>query len=303
VTFDQILLLYVYQHKKISLNLFGTIELEGTIPDPELIRREKQIPIEGLKFTFDPHVITDEAFTHFYASEKGRIIPLSASDIEAQLLMARQIVNIGNPYEIAGLGKIVKMDNGKLTILPGYFTIPPISGSGRPAVLRERVQQAPLPKVDRREERAANNRKIGQVVIIAGALAGLALIVWAVFKFVLPTLQDNSAKTAVSVVPAEDTIQTVAATNPVVDTSTLQPIDSMAVRNWKAYISETTIKQFANDKLKRYKSFGHNVELETLDTNRFLIYINLQSASTDTARYRDSLARFFAFPVTIVPKN
>ncbi|MCU0388938.1 MAG: hypothetical protein MUE71_10060, partial [Chitinophagaceae bacterium] len=178
VTFDQILLLYVYQHKKISLNLFGTIELEGAIPDPEIIRKEKQLPIEGLKFTFDPHVTTDEAFVHFYAFEKGRIIPLSASDIEAQLLMARQIVNIGNPYEIAGLGKIVKMDNGKLTMIPGYFTIPPVSGSGRPVVLKERVQQAPLPKVERKEEKLVNNRKVGQTIIISGAILVVALIVW-----------------------------------------------------------------------------------------------------------------------------
>ena len=320
VTFDQILLLYLYQHKKISLNLFGTIELEGTIPDPEIIRKEKQLPIDGLKFNFDPHVITDEAFIHFYASEKGRIIPLSASDIEAQLLMARQIVNIGNPYEIAGLGKIVKMDNGKLTILPGFFTIPPISGSGRPTILRERVQQSALPKVDRREEKAASNRKIGQMAIISGAVLAVAFIVWAIFKFVLPMMQGKADQPDVTVSPvAVDTTVPVASVNPVIDStlilssdstliqssdSTLiQSSDSTTVRNWKAYIAKSSKKQFADDKLKRYKSFGHNVELEAPDSNRFLIYINLQSSITDTARQRDSLSKFFAYPVTIVPKN
>jgi hypothetical protein len=75
------------------------------------------------------------------------------------------------------------------------------------------------------------------------------------------------------------------------------------VRNWKAYIAKSSKKQFADDKLKRYKSFGHNVELEAPDSNRFLIYINLQSSISDTARQRDSLSKFFAYPVTIVPKN
>lgn len=306
MTFDQILLLYVYQHKKISLNLFGTIELEGAIPDPEIIRKEKQLPIEGLKFNFDPHVITDEAFIHFYAFEKGRIIPLSASDIEAQLLMARQIVNIGNPYEIAGLGKIVKMDNGKLTMLPGFFTIPPISGSGRPAVLRERVQQAPLPKVDRKEEKAASNRKIGQMLVISGGVLVVALIVWAIFKFVLPMMKGKADQAEVSISPTtEDTTSlTVVSPNSAADSSSqVQPTDSTSLLNWKAYIAETSKKPFADDKLKRYKSFGHNVELETLDTNRFLIFINLQSTIADTARQRDSLARFFAYPVSIIPKN
>lgn len=303
MTFDQILLLYVYQHKKISLNLFGTIELGGAIPDAEIIRKEKQMPIEGLKFTFDPHVVTDESFIHFYASEKGRIIPLSASDIEAQLLMARQIVNIGNPYEIAGLGKIVKMDNGKLTMLPGYFTIPPVSGSGRPAVLRERVQQAPLPKADRKEEKAADNRKLAQGLAISGVVVVIAILIWAIFKFVLPMMQGKEQQAEVSVSPTtSDTISAVQP-NPVVD-STISPVrDSATLLNWKAYISETSKKAFADDKLKRYQSFGHNVEMESPDSNRFLIYINLQSTIADTARQRDSLSKFFAFPVTIVAKN
>lgn len=302
MTFDQILLLYLYQHKKISLNLFGTIELEGTIPDAEIIRKEKQISIEGLKFTYDPHVVTDEAFINFYASEKGRIIPLSASDIEAQLLMARQIVNIGNPYEIAGLGKIVKMDNGKLTMLPGYFTIPPISGSGRPVVLKERLQQAPLLKADRKEEKAADNRKIVQGLLISGVVAAVALIIWAIFKFVLPTMQGKVNQADVSVTPATtDTI--IAGPAPVIDSSIVTIRDSATLINWKAYISKTSKKKFAEDKLKRYRSFGHNVEMETPDTNRFLIYINLQSTIADTARKRDSLSKFFAYPVKIVSKD
>ncbi len=304
MTFDQILLLYIYQHKKISLNLFGTIELEGAIPDPEIIRKEKQMPIEGLKFTFDPNVVTDEAFLHFYASEKGRIIPLSASDIEAQLLMARQIVNIGNPYEIAGLGKIVKMDNGKLTMIPGFFTIPPVSGSGRPAILKERVQQAALPKVDKREEKAASNRKMGQILIITGSIALLTLAVWAIFTYILPMMKGSTDQNAVTVSPSiPDTTPTVVQTAPAVDSGRVSVPDSTALLNWKAYISESSKRVFAEDRLKRYKSYGHNVEMEIPDTNRFLIYINLQSTIADTARQRDSLARFFAYRVRLVPKN
>lgn len=303
MTFEQILLLYIYQHKKISLNLFGTIELEGVVPDPEIIRKEKQIPVEGLKFTFDPNVVTDETFIHFYASEKGRIIPLSASDIEAQLLMARQIVNIGNPFEIVGLGKIVKLDNGKLAMQPGFFAIPPISGSGRPAILRERVQTAPVPRTDRNADAAADHRKTVQWMVISAGIVVIALAIWAIFKFLIPGMQTSPASSENAVSPAvTDTLQK---NQLPVEPDTVQApvIDTLALLPWKAYISQAKTREYADVRLKRYQAGGHNVELETPDSTTFLIYINLQSSLSDTARQRDSLAKFFAYPVRLVPKT
>jgi hypothetical protein len=303
VTFEQILLLYIYQHKKISLNLFGTIELEGIVPDPEVIRKEKHLAVEGLKFHFDPNVTTDEAFVHFYASEKGRIIPLSASDIDLHLSMAKQIVNIGNPFDIPGVGKIVKMDNGKLTMIPGFFTIPPLSGSGRPAVLRERVQAAPLPKGEREKIRETStlNLKPAQLLAIIGTIAGVALIIWAIFKFIIPQMKGSQPEVDVANV-ATDTVPEI--TTPITpDTlqniSSINTVDSAALITWKAYIGQTNNKNFADERMNRYKGYGHNVILEAPDSNQFLIYIPIQSAIADTAKKRDSLSKFFAYPVKI----
>jgi hypothetical protein len=308
VTFEQILLLYLYNHKKVSLNLFGTIVLEGSIPEPELIRKEKVMPVDGLKFTFDPNVTTDEEFIKFYAYEKGRILSLSTSDIEVQLSMARQIVNIGNPFDIPGVGKIVKMDNGKLTILPGFYTIPPESGSGRPTPLRERVQAAALPKGEGNKDNARTmpNLKIGTILGIGGVLAGTAILIWAFIKFGLPFFQNNDNAANDQAIPAIDSIGVAPPTAiPPSDTSGVgnSPantlIDSTALLQWKAYISQTTQKNFADERFNRYKGYGHNVVIESPDSTQFLIYIPIQSAIKDTARKRDSLAKFFAFPVRL----
>jgi hypothetical protein len=308
VTFEQILLLYIYNHKKVSLNLFGTIELDGAIPEPDIVKKERALSVEGLKFTFNPHVATDEEFIKFYAYEKGRILSLSSSDIEAQLGMARQIVNIGNPFEITGVGKIVKMDNGNLTIIPGYFTIPPESGSGRPTPLRERVQTAALPKGDANKEKSGGIPKINLALIlgVAGAVAGIALLVWAFIKFGLPLFQTDEVKNEDFAVPAIDTVQSVSPvilsemdTTVISSNAVVPPTGESELVNWKAYISKTNQKNFAEERLSRYKGYGHNVILESPDSNQFLIYIPIQSAIIDTAKKRDSLARFFAFPVRL----
>lgn len=302
MTFEQILLLYIYQHKKISLNLFGTIELEGTIPEPDVIRKDRHLPVEGLKFTFDPHVVTDEAFVHFYASEKGRIIPLSASDIDLHLSMAKQIVNIGNPFDIVGVGKIVKMDNGKLTMIPGIFTIPPISGSGRPAVLRERVQAPPLPKGERDKirENSTLNLKPAQLLAIIGSVLGVVILIWAIFKFIIPQMKAGQPEPGVATQSIDSGLnvpETMASDTPT--NSAIVPLDSAALLSWKAYIGQTNNRNFAEERLRRYKSYGHNVLLEIPDSNNFKIYITLQSSLADTSRQRDSLAKFFAYPVKL----
>lgn len=307
MTFEQILLLYLYTHRKVSLNLFGTIELDNAIPDPDTVKKERTLPVEGLKFSFDPQIATDEEFIKFYAYEKGRILSLSSSDIEAQLGMARQIVNIGNPFEITGVGKIVKMDNGNLTIIPGYFTIPPESGSGRPTPLRERVQTVPLPKGEGGKEALGSPKiKFGILLGIAGAIAGAAILIWAFIKFGLPLFQKNDATEKDVAIPSTDTIQKLSPVNSSEIDSSARPDNAEMPASgddnlitWKAYISKTNQKNFAEERLTRYKGYGHNAVLESIDSSEYLIYIPIKSAISDTAKKRDSLSKFFAFPVRL----
>ncbi len=304
MTFEQILLLYIYQNKKLSLNLFGTIELESVVPDPEIIRKERAIPVDGLHFTFDPTVKTDEAFIHFYASEKGKILPLAISDIDLQLYQAKQIVNIGNPFDITGIGKIVKLDDGKLAIQPGYFTIPPVSGSGRPVVLRERAPIAPLPKGEREKKSESLTQKQKQIIFLSvlGVLA--VAIIWAFIKFALPMFQDSTENLPVAVVNADTSTTQTADTLSKIDTNAITPpavLDSLALQPWKAIIGRAFSLAAAQTRTAKLKSFGHNVMIETSDSSNFFLYIPIQASVSDTTRQRDSLAKFFAYPVKIKP--
>jgi hypothetical protein len=78
-------------------------------------------------------------------------------------------------------------------------------------------------------------------------------------------------------------------------------IDSLAEREWKATISETKSRFVAEERLKKYVGYGHNAFLDSLDSSKYTIYIKLNSAGIDTARKRDSLTRFFGFPVKFEP--
>jgi hypothetical protein len=303
VTFEQILLLYLYQHKKLSINLFGTIELQGQIPDADVLRKEKLLPVEGIHFQYDTTVKTDTEFIKFYASEKGKIYPLAESDIEMQLIQAKQIVNIGNPFDIPGIGKIVKKDDGKLTLLPGYYIIPPNPGSGRPVPLRERANAPVLPKGEAlNESRKELSQKQKQWIVLTGMGVIVIVAIWAFITYVWPLVSTNNTPEKVEVVQ----VDTLESTNPVIDSipqtdSLVNIIDSLAIREWKASISTAGTKQAAEERLKKYISYGHNAFLETRDSNNYIIYVKFSSAGVDTAQKRDSLARFFGFPVKVEP--
>lgn len=307
VTFEQILLIYVYQHRKVSLQEFGTIELTQLVPDAEVIKKEKALPIQGLEFKHQPSVQTDPEFVTFYAEQKGRIRPLASSDIDMYLLQAKQIVNIGNPFEIAGLGKILKNDDGSLRMAPGYYTIPLAVGTNKPPTLRERVQAPVLPKGIGESEKTArfSKKQLSQAAILAGAALLIALFVWAIIKFVVPMFGTSANENTA----ANDTVQpdTTLATN--TDDAATRPAniiasaDTATVRPWKVFLREGKPLPEVLKAAERYKSYGMATTIETTDSVNYNLYLPLQAAAKDTAFKRDSLRKWFARPVRLVPLN
>lgn len=305
MNFEQILLLYLYREKKVTLQEFGTIELTAQVPDPDLLKKEKQLPVEGLKFHYDRYAVTDKEFIQFYAEQKARIISLATSDIDIHLVQAKQIVNIGNPYDIPGIGKILKNDNGTLGMIPGYYTAPPAPGSGRPATLRERDKQPAIPPATEAAldggMRRLRREKIKIYSLLVGAVLLVGAAIWAFVVYVLPAItEDSNTMVAETVMPNAPDTTTSATAPPQAPDSTTVPVPGAANQIlWKAYIRRFTNAGLANEVMNKYKSYGMNAVLETKDTNDLRIYIPIQAALSDTAFKRDSLRKWFARPVTL----
>ena len=304
MTFEQIIQRYIYLNKKLSLNLFGTIELESAIPDNELLKKEKGLAVDGLHFKHEPNVITDRAFIEFYASEKKRILPLAESDVETQLGMAKQIVNIGNPMDLPGLGKIVKQNNGTLVMMPGFYSPIPVDGTPAPAPMRERISVA-LPGRDRDSDfhRSAPVADTGltwpRIALVAAAIVGVILVIWFFVKFALPALMPGDKTVAdegvVESVPQADTTSSIVAVTP--ETNNTVIIDSFSAIGWKANIRMFSDSARADIAMKKYRSYNIDAQIDRRDPNHFVIYVPMQIALKDTAFRRDSLSRFFASKV------
>jgi hypothetical protein len=305
VTFEQIIQRYIYLNKKLSLNLFGTIELESAIPDNELLKKEKGLAVDGLHFKHEPNVITDRAFIEFYATEKKRILPLAESDVETQLGMAKQIVNIGNPMDLPGIGKIVKQNNGTLVLMPGFYSPIPVDGMPAPPPMRERITVA-LPGKDRDSDfhRNAPVTDTGlpwpKIALAAAAVVAVGIVIWLFVKFALPALMPGDKNLdedgVVASDPQADTTTSIAPLTPEANNNTLV-IDSFSPIGWKANIRMFTDSLKADNTLKKYQGYQIDAKMDRKDSNQYVIYIPMQIALKDTAFKRDSLSRFFASKV------
>lgn len=303
VTVEQLITLFVYQHGEISLQGIGTIRLTDAVPDAEYIQKNKSVPISGIQFTHQKTAVTSPEFIRFYATQRGKIASLAENDIEAYLSMALQFLNIGNPFEIKGLGALAKNKEGVLSLTPGYFMA--IKAEEAMGKLKERhvedpAHQGPGAAYDEEKRNRMSPATKGILALVLVLL--LAVAGWWIYKAFVATPQTAATESLTPV--NEDTL----VAQQVDSAATAQPApalpDSLQPRNWKVIFRETStvkkaivLNQF--DTLKQ--QLKTPVYLETTDSVRFTFYTLSSSAIKDTAQLRDSLRRYFKRPVRLLP--
>jgi hypothetical protein len=303
VTVEQLITLFVYQHGEISLQGIGHIRLLDAVPDAEYIQKNKSVPITGIEFKHVKTAATSPDFIRFYATQRGKIASLAENDIEAYLSMAVQFLNIGNPFEIKGLGALAKNKDGVLSLTPGYFLA--IKAEEAMGKLKERHVEDPAhhgPGAAYDEEKRNRMSPQTKGILAIVLLVLLVVVGWWMYKAFVATPETASTE---SLSPVNtDTL----VAQQVDSAATAQPApalpDSLQPRNWKVIFRETSnvkkaivLNQF--DTLKQ--QLKTPVYLETTDSVRFTFYTISSSAVKDTAQLRDSLRRYFKRPVRLLP--
>ena len=288
MTFEQLLVKYLYQHKKVSLQGFGTVTLNSNVPDIELIHKNRQIPIEGV--IFDPNIkaTTDENFVLFFSQQRGKIRPLAESDIESHLQLAKQLMNIGKPYEVEGLGIFAMQKDGSVVLQPGQYAVTFADNAG-PARLKERTEQ------QEKTEAEASGSAIGsgarKVLIAAAILLGVLVIGWFIWSKMVNKPSENTA----SGVPASDTAQSVKLLQ---DSLATPPVSTEPLPVWRAYFRSFTGKEHLPNMVRLYQKYD-SVKIETADSTTFRMYVVFQSLVADTAFKADSLNKLFLRPISL----
>lgn len=299
MTFEQVLVKYLYQHRQLSLQGIGVITLSQNPPDAEFIQKNKHLPIEGISFMDDPRTGIDDGFVSYFSEQRGKIKSLAISDIESHLQLARQMINIGNPYEMPGIGAITKQKDGKLILHPGYYVIPTGVLDPQAGKLRERFSEEE--EKDEESSTGISKNTRGTLIALLAVLV-LGLGGWLIWK----KMKTPAAETAViaadsnTAVPSSTPIDSL--TTPAQQATPVAvnpPADSTTSYNWKAYFRSFANKTTALEKMKLYKTYTTPVYMETSDSVNFKAYVLVKSTLADTASKRDSLGRFYGAPVKL----
>lgn len=299
---------YLLQNKKMQLQGLGEFTMENFYDNPfEHEKGKIRIPENTIRFTHDKKCKEDLGLIEFISKSTGKIKPLAFSDLEDFLNIGKQLLNVSKQFYIEGLGTLVLDAHGNLSFSQG--------GELVPAALAEDFNAKKIKEVKEDTSgisftddyaSASSGNSSRKVLITIAILVGLAIIGWVAYYFYNQWQDSKNASTVPQdIQPVLTPTNTQAADTTLANkgadtlkTTSATPVSDSAASSYNVII-ETSGK---NRALKRHQDLldmGYSVKLATSDSVTFQIYTSINGPLADTARVRDSIARFFGRRVII----
>jgi hypothetical protein len=321
----QLLSLYLYQTRKLDLPGIGSFVLDPAAVIPEQSDKNIHAHATGISFKNANILTPDDNLVLFIKEHTGKMKPLAAADLDFFLTTGKQLLNIGKPFYIEGVGTLLQNKEGKLDFTPGeYSTVKLEDGP-------ERKERADTRTLDTRKtsydeprpdhEPRSNNAK--QVLLLIALILGLAAIGWGGYylykrnTFTEPPVTDNNtfkvtpdttASTKRTDTAALSSSQPAGATTnqPRKDSlsraavpAAATPVPGPNQELYKFVILETPTKARALRRYNQLLGFQLNIKMDQKDSSWFKLYFPIAASVRDTAYIKDSLATTYAARVRI----
>lgn len=290
---EQLLVQHFYNAKEVTLQGMGTFTLSHDFVIPKETDKDFHIPENTISFQYNQRATEDTALIDFIASHSGKMKQLAAGDLESYLELGKQFLNIGKPFNLEGIGTLLKNQQGEFVFTQGTNFAPKT----------ETIAPANIHKVDLEEpsisfaskNKTTPNRKKG--LLIAALMVTTGLIASTVWYFFI---HKKNKTEIVNVQPAEpandsskntaqqkpDTTLTVAATT----TATTTPTSPYT---FKVVFMVTPDSALAAARMKKYITRGHTVIMYKKDSLNYSLAEPFTLPLSDTTHVKDSLNSFY----------
>ncbi len=251
-----------------------------------------EFPENSILFEYNPKATEDAALIDSIVKNTTKIKPLASADLDSFLMLGRQFMNIGKPFQLEGIGTLEKTQSGALDFRPGQHIIQKIEA---PKALKEDENEESSGLFNTYNDKPDNNSKTTVIVIVTAILLGL--ITWAVYHFAFPkkTIENSSVANKEETLPAEtvtkkDTPSTL--TNINNDSSKIisSPNDEYTFR---VVFTKTTNKETAKNTMDKLNGWGHKVIMYTNDSTNYKLAELFKLPVGDTARIKDSMYKIY----------
>jgi hypothetical protein len=165
----QLLSQFLYQTRKLDLPGIGSFTLDPEVVIPQESDRIGQMPASGIHFKNANIPVADDALVIFIKEHTGKMKSLAASDLDFHLTTGRQLLNIGKPFYLDGIGTLLKNKDGRLDFTPGEYLVARLENAGPER--RSSFDEPP-------REREARNNSTRQGLLLLLIVVGLGIIGW-----------------------------------------------------------------------------------------------------------------------------
>jgi len=301
---------FLYENKKLNLPGIGSFVLDPSTVIPEEPEKTPRETVQGLEFTYVIFEKPDSDLIDFIRLHTGKMKPLAEADLESYLTLGIQLLNIGKPFYLDGIGAVVKTQEGRYEFTAGEYVSTKTKDPD--AERKEKHDKRKSVFEEQHDNYEPQTNSLRKVLIVLGIIGGLALIGWGGYTLYKKNTYPENTNTVIppaaqdTVVIKTDTVS-VAATTPVQKDS-LQSKKKVVIPAAKVSRDSTLYKFviLATDKkykaLKRYEqllSYQLKVKMETRDSSFFKLYFAFPAFAKDTVRIKDSLNLVYGTKVFI----
>lgn len=303
---------FLYKTRRLALPGIGifTLDKSVVIPqenDPDLLSMPNAVQFQNANVQ-----AADNELISYITQHTGKIKPLATSDLESYLTLGMEMLNIGKPFYLEGIGTITKNRAGKFDFSPGEFTVikeDQPSGTdhakhkGGADHAKHKKAEAD-PSAPATESSPQNRNLIRGIAVIAA----LVIVGWGGYLMykntAAPEIKDNTeTNTAVPADSAAPDTTNTAAKNNAQKAAGPDTTHRMAGNKdsvlYKFIILPTYNKERALRRYRQLLSFDLKAHLDEKDSVFFKVYFQFPALAKDTIRIKDSLKRQYAHEVTI----
>jgi hypothetical protein len=320
---------FLYQNRKLDLPGIGSFTLDAGTVIPQEADRIGHQPAAGITFTNANIPSPSDDLVNYIKEHTGKMKSLAAADLDFYLTTGRQLLNIGKPFHIEGIGTLLKNNDGRLNFTPGEYLIPRVEGSGpeRKVSSHDEAQ---------RDEPGNGNVRQRQTLLLIGLVAGIIIIAWGGYTFYKRNnYVEPAAENKATVLPDTPTAKkpdTTAASRATVDTManrlakkdtakadatasqpTTTPPPPVIAAAYVPFVPQPKDGQSLfhfvilrtenkNHALRRYNQllgYQLNIHMDQQDSSFFKLYFPIAATPGDTTHIKDSLADVYAARITI----
>ena len=301
----QLLVQYLYKYRKMSLPGLGIFTLDKSVVLPEENDRVLLSMPNAVQFQNANIAAADKELISYITEHTGKIRPLAISDLDSYLNLGTEMLNIGKPFHLEGIGIITKNRAGKFDFTPGEYSL---IKENDPSSDHGKRKSHPKDKTQLNIPSTGQNRMLLKLLVFVGALAVVGFGGWLMYKKNSPASSEKMIDTGSAVqAPVRAATDSLADSTTHHDSAkpvskdTIHPptVSGQSTTNYKFVILTTFNKPHAIRRYNQLLSFDLKPHLYQKDSTLFKIYFQFPAMARDTVHIKDSLRREYGHNVII----